>query len=116
MGTSKYKAQDFIDAMPGTGGIIASIARRVGCEWDTAKKWVTEYPTVNRAWENEKETMADMAESVILKDIKGGDGATAKWYLSRIRRGKYATREEHTGADEGPLTVRVVYGDSDQST
>ena len=35
MGNS-YTAQTFIDAIPGTGGIVSAIARKVGCEWNTA--------------------------------------------------------------------------------
>ena len=33
-----YKTQQFLDAIPGTGGIITAIAKRLGCSWHTAKK------------------------------------------------------------------------------
>jgi len=36
-----YKASQFIAAIPGSAGIISIIARRVGCDWNTAKKYVT---------------------------------------------------------------------------
>ena len=65
-----YKAQDFIDAIPGSGGVISTIARRVGCDWNTAKKYVTEYTTVADAYQQEVEQNLDVAESVVITNIK----------------------------------------------
>jgi hypothetical protein len=108
-GTSKYTTQDFIDAIPGTGGIVSAIARKVGCDWATANKWVNEYPTVKRVYDAECESMLDLAESVILKNIKDGDTADAKWYLTKKgkRRG-YGDAVEILGKDGGDITVNVV--------
>jgi hypothetical protein len=109
MSKRRYKAQDFIDAIPGSGGIIATIAKRVECDWTTAKIWITEKPTVAQAYADECEAVSDMAESVLLKRIQEGDDATAKWWLSRIRRGKFSERTEVTGADGGPVEVIQIY-------
>ena len=78
-----YTAQQFIKAIPGTGGIISTIATRVGCAWHTAKKYVTEYATVKQAYDDECEKMMDLAESTVIKAIRDGDVGTAKWYLTR---------------------------------
>ena len=107
----QYTARTFIQAIPGSGGIISTIAKRVGCDWSTAKKYLTEYPTVARAYEDECEAVADLAESVLITSIRDGNTQDAKWYLARIRRGKYAERYEFTGEDGGPVTIRVVYGE-----
>jgi transposase-like protein len=108
-GTSKYTTQDFIDAIPGTGGIVSAIARKVGCDWATANKWVNEYPTVKRVYDAECESMLDLAESVILKNIKDGDTADAKWYLTkRGKRRGYGDAVELLGKDGGDITVNVV--------
>jgi len=32
-----FLLKQFIDAIPGSGGIITTIAKRVGCSWNTAK-------------------------------------------------------------------------------
>lgn len=45
MGKNLYTAAQFIEAIPGTGGIISAIAKRVGCDWITAKKYITELIT-----------------------------------------------------------------------
>ena len=96
---SKYSAQTFISAIPGTGGIVSAIARKVGCDWNTANRWINEAPTVRRAYDAECEAMLDLAESTVLKNIKDGDTADAKWYLTKKgkRRG-YGDAVELTGA------------------
>jgi hypothetical protein len=76
-----YKAKDFIDVIPGTGGIISTIAKRVGCSWHTAKKYIDTYPTIKVVYDAECEAVLDAAESVILGDIQDKDVQTAKWYL-----------------------------------
>ena len=82
-GKQLFKAQDFIDAIPGTGGIITKIAARAGCSWHTAKKYIDNYPTVTQAYADECEKVLDAAESVVVGDIvEKKDVQTAKWYLT----------------------------------
>jgi hypothetical protein len=110
-GNGRYKAQDFIDAIPGTGGIVSVIAKRVGCAWHTAKKYIVEYATVTEAYQDECEAITDLAETTVIKSIKDGDTQTAKWYLTMKGRNRgYAMtqRQELTGTDGGPLVVRYV--------
>jgi hypothetical protein len=107
---NQYTAQQFISAMPGSGGIVSTIARRVGCDWQTAKKYIDTMPSVQRAYQNECETVADMAESVLVKSIQEGDTGDAKWYLSRIRREKFATLEKQEFSGAEPLVIQVIYG------
>ena len=121
---SKYTAQEFVDAIGGTGGIVSAIARKVGCDWNTAKKYIDTMPTVRAAYDAECEAMLDLAESTVLKNIKDGDTQDAKWYLTKKgkRRG-YGDSMEVTGEGGGPVTFRVIYerkrmtdGDSDNIT
>lgn len=116
--TDQFTAKQFIDAIPGTGGIVSAIAARVGCTWHTAKKYIDEYPTVKAAYDAECESVSDLAESVIIQSIKGGDTQDAKWWLSRIRRGKFAERQEVTGADGEPVqtTILIKYADPNPNT
>lgn len=94
-----YRAKDFLDAIPGSGGTIAGIAKRVGCDWHTAKKAIENFPTVARAFEAERETLGDKAESniaVVIAQAKDSDRrlATSKWYLSRVRSDRFSTRKK----------------------
>ena len=108
-----YTAQVFLEAIPGTGGIVSAIARKVGCDWNTAKKYIDQYPTVKAAYDAECEAMLDLAESTVLKNIKDGDTADAKWYLTKKgkRRG-YGDAVEVTGEGGGALVVKLTWGDN----
>lgn len=106
---AQYSASDFIKAIPGSGGIISAIAKRVGCEWQTVKKAIDTMPTVKEAYDAEAETILDMAESILLTNIKGGDSADAKWYLSR--KGKARGYAEKVESDT-TVTVKVVWDDT----
>jgi len=78
-----YKARRFIDAIPGTGGIISAIARNVGCKWHTAKAAIERYPSVRKAYDDECEDVTDVAESMLIRAIRRGDVGAAKWWLTR---------------------------------
>ena len=110
----QLKAQQFIDAIPGTGGIVSAIARKVGCSWHTAKKYIDEYVTVQAAYRAECEGVIDLAESTIIKAIQGGDASTAKWYLiHKARERGYFTRRE-TQMDmntDGTTEIIIRYAD-----
>lgn len=105
----QFSAQQFLDAIPGTGGIIAAIAKRVGCAWHTAKKYIENHPTVHAAYEDECESVLDLAEAKTIEAIRNGDTQMIRYYLStKGKRRGYTERTEITGADNEPLTVRYV--------
>lgn len=95
----QYKAEDFIKAIQGSGGIISVIASRVGCQWHTAKKYIEEYTTVKQAYDNECEQIIDISESVVIGNIKYAaklqadakipvDSGDAKWWLTKKGKGR----------------------------
>ena len=102
-GAAQFTAKQFITAIPGSGGIIAVIAKRVGCDWHTAKRYIRLYPTINQAYEDECSGVDDLAESTVIKAIRDGDVPTAKWWLEKRRRDKFASRTEVTGTGGEPL-------------
>ena len=110
---NSYKASDFIAAIPDTGGIISAIARKVGCDWHTAKKYIDVYPTVKAAYDAECERVLDLAETVIIEDIvKQRDTQTAKWYLTMKgrERGYAQTQRQEVEIHE---PVQFVIGGAD---
>lgn len=107
-GAEQYKAQQFIDVIPGTAGIITTIAQRVGCSWHTAKKYIDKYATVRQVYESECNAMLDTAELEAHKLIKKGDGSMIRWYLATKGRGRgYAERIEQR--QSGEITLKVIY-------
>ena len=114
MGKELFTTKQFIDAIPGTGGIITTIAERVGCVWHTAKKYIDTYPTIRKAYIDECERVTDMAESILIKSIKDGNTQDAKWWLARKRKTVFGDAVDITSG--GHPILRVDWdelGDSD---
>jgi len=104
-----YTAEQFINAIPGSGGIISTIAKRVGCRWSTAKKYIEQHTSVKQAYEDEKSVIDDVAESIVITAIKKGDVSTAKWWLAKKRAGEFGDNFGKGGADG-------IYAESDDDT
>ena len=116
--SKKYKNSDFERAIVGSGGVISTIAKRMGCNWSTARKRIYESPRLLSLYNDERETILDMAESTIFNNIKNGDTQDAKWLLSRLGKNRgYAERREITGSDGNPAIkeIQIVYAEPDAS-
>ena len=107
----QFTQEQFKKAIPGSGGIYATIAKRVGCSWHTAQSHIRDTPVLAQMYEDEANTVDDLAESVIIKHIQRGDINAAKWWLERRRRAKFATRVETelSGKDGGPVKAEVEH-------
>ena len=104
-----YKAQDFIDAIPGTGGVVDTIARRVGCNWHTAKRYIDEYSTVREAYLDEKHKVDDAAKSIVIADIvKNKNVDTAKWWLRVKLPDEFAPKEKRDVDEVSEVTIHIV--------
>jgi hypothetical protein len=103
----KPTVKELKEAIPGSGGIISTIAKRVGCDWSTAKKYIDASPVLSQMYQNERESILDMAEGVLFKNIREGDSQDAKWVLSRLGKDRgFSERQEVTGAEGGPIKVK----------
>lgn len=110
-----YTAKDFIRAMPGTGGIVTVLANKVGCDWRTAKKYITEYATVAQAYEAERASIDDKAEHNILKAIMDGDLQMSKWWV-QVKKPEFSPKAnidvtsggEKIGGDDIPDDRRMA--------
>ena len=97
-----------LEAIKGSGGIMSTIARKLGVTWHTADSWIRESEELMGALKDEKETILDMAESTLLNKIKEGDEQSAKWYLSKI--GKLRGYGDSVAIEGG---IQIVYADKD---
>jgi hypothetical protein len=113
-----YKAQQFIDAIPGSGGIITKIATKLGCNWYTVDKAIKKYPSVAAAYQAEKEKILDLAENRIITDMNDTDSGTSiqtvKWYLAKKgkERGYVDQRSEIEHKGDNVVTLRVIYDET----
>ena len=109
MGKDLFTAKQFIDAIPGSGGIIATIAKRVGCNWHTAQKYCRTFPTVRAVYDDECNAIDDLAVSTVLKSIQEGDVSTAKWWLAKKRKQEFGDVIDLTSGGER-IVVKLEFG------
>ncbi len=104
---SRKSDKALIEAIKDSGGIMSTIARRLDVTWHTADTWIKESDSAKQALQDEKETILDMAESTLYKNIKEGNSQDAKWMLSTMGKNRgYSERHEITGGDGEPIEVK----------
>ena len=114
-GTSKKREQTcqrIIEALKETRGLLTLAARKAGVSYRTVNRYANEFPSVQEAVEEAKESMIDFAEGKLFEKISKGDTASIIFYLkTQGKKRGYIERHEVGGADGGPVTIKVVYDD-----
>lgn len=98
-----------LKAIAGSGGVVKLIAQRLNVDWHTAKKNIMKDEVTKSAYEDECDTVADLAETVILEALNAHDVRTAQWYLERkgAKRGYNPTVK----IEEEAKTVKHIFID-----
>jgi hypothetical protein len=107
----RYSCQAFINAMPGTGGIVSAIADKVGCDWHTARRWIDSKPSVKQAWEAERNKITDRARHHIVRAVQNGDLQMCKWWL-QVMDPEFVDRKK---VDVGGEVVVVSWEQAERS-
>ena len=104
----KHTADEVIEAIRGSSGIKATIARRLGVHRNSVVNYLVRYATAQKAYDDEVEAVGDDAESVIIAAIqKEHDVGTAKWYARmKLQSRGYVERREVAGTPGQPLEVK----------
>lgn len=110
-----YKAQDFIDAIEGSKGLVSVVANRVGCARKTVYANIEKYESVKQALEDEREQMKDFTEGKLFEQIKAGNMTAIIFYLKTQAKDRgYIERHELTGKDGEPVPIAVIKMDMDE--
>jgi len=109
MSETKRTLEQTINAIKGSDGIKTTIADKLGVTRQTVDAYLRRWATAQQVYDEECEKVGDLAESVLVASIRKGDTQDAKWYLSRIRREKYATRTEQDVTSGGePIAINFT--------
>lgn len=79
-----YTREQVLEAIAGSYGNVLTVARRLGCTWATARKYIDRWKETREALAQERMVLLDAAECVIYQAIEQNDAQTAKWVLSRL--------------------------------
>jgi len=78
-GDLRFEPDKIINAIKGSGGIITTIAKKLGVSWNTAKSYIEEHESTLQAYNDEEEKILDIADEQLYKAIKKGDLSAVKW-------------------------------------
>ena len=111
-----YTKTQVLEAIETSGGVMAVVQRRLGCaSWETARKYVEKWKETQAAFLAESCIINDLARSVVIKAIQGGNVQTAKWWLERRVREEFSDKaginppSENIAPDN---TLRIEIDDS----
>lgn len=90
-----YENTTIKKAIEDSGGIISTIAERLGCEWHTAKKYIENNEELKSVYEAESESVIDLAESKLIENIQANDNTAILFYLkTKGKKRGYIERNE----------------------
>lgn len=90
-----YPLEQILEAIKDCHGIMTTVAKRLGCQWQTAKKYVLRYPEAVEAFQAEELSGIDKAESILYQKVEEGDMNALSLYLSKKgRRRGWGTEAE----------------------
>ena len=109
----KCTQEEILKAIKGSKGITTQVAKRLGVSWDTAQKYINSNNTNKTAFKNERESVLDLAESVIHKSITNGNTQDAKWLLSTLGKKRGYGDSEPVAETDNEIKIVVVENERD---
>jgi len=105
-----FETSELLKAIKGSAGIMSTIAKKLNCDWHTAKKRIDENDDALKAYNNENENVLDLAESKLIENINDNDNTAIIFYLKTKGRNRgYVERQEiaHSGEIK---TENIIHG------
>ena len=104
----KLSKKKFIEALEDTGGVITTIAKKLGVSRKSIYDYLIKFPELKEYLNDEKEKILDMAEISLFSQVKDKDFSATKYILGTLgkRRGYVEKQEiEHTTGDHYVIEV-----------
>lgn len=109
----KITPEAVLKVLPGTFGNKSAIARRLGVSRKSIDRMIEENTEIAEAFEQERETAIDFAESRLMQGINSGDPESIRFFLRTIgRRRGYSERMEVSGENGGAIVVKIDADDA----
>ena len=112
MKPKKVSKEKFLEALKGTMGIQTVIARKLGINRATVADYLKNDQELQDAFQQEKESALDLAESKLLQGINDGDAECIRFYLRTVGKSRgYTERVEQELSSKQP--IKLVVDDTD---
>ena len=94
--TKKFTKEMLLKALPNTGGLRSAIAQNMGCHRNTVVNLIRDNPELLDAIHQEEESIGDLAESKLFKEINVGNMTAIIFYLkTKCKNRGYIERFEN---------------------
>jgi hypothetical protein len=114
----KVKKEQFINAIPGTGGFYTAIAKNLGVNRHTVARYIERFPDLRKAVDDEVDRCGDAIESAFLKKCLEGDVQAMMFYLKTKCKHRGYTEKTETELS-GSVTMApppvICFGQSSSS-
>ena len=104
-----YTKEELLEAIKGSGGIVSEIARRLGCDWMTARKYVEKSKVTHEAMIAESEAMLDQIERCAYDTALAGDGPMIRYILSTKGKRRGWSEDELPQVAAGDPVIQIVF-------
>lgn len=107
----RHNNETIANALRKVGGNISQCARALDCNRSSLQRRIAATPGLRDVLEQERETLVDVAESMLLKKVYEGDMTAVMYTLNNspaAKRRGWGPRQEVTGADGGPLRIEFI--------
>ena len=95
---NKYSTETVIRALKKARGIKAVAAKILGCDRHTVDNYIKRHPTVAKAYQEQRETLIDVAEGKLITKIDGDEWPAIKFVLATLGKDRgYTERHEIAG-------------------
>ena len=112
----QYSAEQMIQAIYESKGILASAARRLGCTRQTVHNYVNKFQTVKAAYEDARESNIDYVEGKLMYAIEKGHVPAIIFFLKTIGKNRgFVERQEVAGVSDAPMHIVVNWEDGNDS-
>jgi len=109
MAKQRYSAEQVIEAIRKSRGLLSVVAQRLGCTRQTVENYVKRYPTVDRAVKEERQKVIDVAEGKLFEKLQSGESWAIQFILKTLGKERgYTERTEVTGAEGGAMVIKYT--------
>lgn len=102
----KITKKGMMEAIPGSAGILANIARKIGCDRSAVHAYVKKNPEFKELIRQEDEQVNDLAEAKLITKLNEGDMNAIKFRLmTKAKDRGYVERREVVNEGRGDSQV-----------
>ena len=105
--------KQYIKAIKHTDGRQISIAKYLGVNASTAKRYMDKYEDIKQMSEMRRKMMVERAEEHLERYVEDGNWKAVKYVLSTLGRDVYSTKTETSISVDTPPTINIKMSDED---